>query len=158
MYQLLLIVAIVLLIIAIRRINRQPAKDRPKLILRYGLYIVGALSIILVLTGRLHWIAGAITALFPIAQRLIPIALRLLPFIKKPPQTSSTPPPSHTVSDMSPQQACEILGLKPAASEADIIQRHRELIQKNHPDRGGSDFLAAQINQAKDTLLKQKNN
>jgi len=47
----------------------------------------------------------------------------------------------------------EILGLKPGYKGEDVIQAHRRMMQKVHPDRGGSDYLAAQINKAKDTLL-----
>lgn len=62
------------------------------------------------------------------------------------------PPPA---ASMDVAEALEILGLEPGATEEDIIDAHRRLIQKIHPDRGGSDYLASQINLAKDTLLQQ---
>jgi len=54
---------------------------------------------------------------------------------------------------MGRSEALAVLGLQDSASEEDIVAAHRTLIQKLHPDRGGNDYLAAQINQAKDILL-----
>ena len=56
---------------------------------------------------------------------------------------------------MAAKEAREILAVNENASPEDIIQAHRKLLQKLHPDRGGSDYLAAKINQARDTLLKK---
>jgi MFS family permease len=60
-----------------------------------------------------------------------------------------------TEGDMSRTLALEILGLDEGATREDIIEAHRRLIQKLHPDRGGNDYLASQINLAKSVLLDE---
>jgi len=56
-------------------------------------------------------------------------------------------------SAMDRRHALEVLGLDDTANEQDIIDAHRRLMQKLHPDRGGSNYLAATLNEAKKTLL-----
>ncbi len=63
--------------------------------------------------------------------------------------------PTHThVSGMQASEARAILGVKEDATRDDIKAAHRKLIDQLHPDKGGTDYLAAQINAAKDVLLK----
>ena len=63
---------------------------------------------------------------------------------------------NRAASDQSARaEALAILGLDEGSTEEEVVSAHRSLIQKLHPDRGGNDFLAAKINQAKDILLKK---
>jgi len=56
---------------------------------------------------------------------------------------------------MTEDKAWQVLGLQPGASPDEIRHAHRMLLKKLHPDQGGSTYLAAQVNQAKDVLLSR---
>jgi hypothetical protein len=63
------------------------------------------------------------------------------------------PPPRPPGGRMTRAEALEVLGLGDGADEAAIRSAHRRLMRAAHPDQGGSDWLAARLNQARDVLL-----
>lgn len=67
--------------------------------------------------------------------------------------TQSARPPAAS-GKMSRAEALDILGLEEGASEKQIEEAYKALIVKNHPDQGGTDWLAARLNEARATLLE----
>lgn len=124
-----------------------------KTILLYG---IAAALLVLVLTGRIHWIFAAVGAVLPWLNRAL-TARQLWRTFSSFRQGgfgggAGGGPPGRAAMDVG--EAFEVLGLAPGATRDEIIEAHRNLMHKIHPDRGGSDYLAARINQAKEVLLK----
>ncbi len=127
------------------------------LILVVGLAILAA-------SGRMHWIAALGAAIVPFLKRAFSL-IRYLPVFRglfgayqqygaKGAGGAGGGGGGGADGDMSLEKAREILDLKPGASRDEIIAAHRRLMQKVHPDRGGSNYLAQQLNEAKRVLLK----
>ena len=211
-------------------------QQRKPAYLKIGLGVLVVLVILLTVTGRMHWVGAALTALLVGASRLLPALIRLFPvlqWLQRQPGSGTasagqnsqvetallrmildhgsgnlsgevlegehkgrqldeldrgqlegllawcrgrdvdsarllesymqrrfgeswdgghTPPPEHS-SAMGRPEALAVLGLEEGAEDEQVIAAHRRLMQKLHPDRGGNDYLAAKLNQAKDVLL-----
>jgi curved DNA-binding protein CbpA len=56
---------------------------------------------------------------------------------------------------MTQEEAYQILGLEPGADADAVARAHRTLMKKLHPDQGGTNYLAARVNEAKDTILRR---
>ena len=134
--------------------HRADRQRRNKSLIRIALWGTAALIVILAITKG-SVLMAMFGAALPWLNRLIVVKRLWDGFGRGRAGGSHTrPPPGPSVS-MDVAEALEILGLEPGASEEEIIDAHRRLMQKIHPDRGGSDYLAGQINLAKDTLLKE---
>jgi len=155
---LLLIIALVLFFIVLKRIRRQPPEQQRTTIKIYALYgLIGGI-ILLALTGKIHWIGAAIAAFIPFVQRLASLGFKLFPLYEQwRREHKQQPPATPSTSAMDYNEAMQVFGFETLESKSQIIKRHRELMQKNHPDRGGSDYLAARINEAKTVLINALN-
>ncbi|MDB5399817.1 MAG: hypothetical protein QOF70_2110 [Acetobacteraceae bacterium] len=108
-----------------------------------------SLALMLILTGRGGIALGALTLFGPLVyQRWQAARGRRIGGMGPGPRSGGA-----RSGPMSRQEAYEVLGLHPNASEAEIKDAHRRLMRGAHPDAGGSDWLAARINQARDILL-----
>lgn len=209
--------------------KRLPQAQRRGFLWKSGFWAVLGISILLVYTGRMHWLGAGLAALVPLVKGLIALSFRALPLVRILRRFKTTPSQFRTRSlvvtinfssgqmdgeilvrehagkqlsqlsneqlkafaeelkgtdressvllqayllrsgtqgfqgaedfkpggyaDLSEDEAYSVLGLEPGASEQDIIKAHKRLMQRLHPDRGGSDYLAAKINSAKDKLI-----
>lgn len=125
----------------------------------YGLMLS---FVLLAAMGRLNWIIAALSVVIAFISRLIPVALRYTPqiyqlwagFRDTKDSSGEKQGVENPSSVMTPKEACKILDVSSSATRQEVIDAHRKLILKNHPDRGGSSYLAAQINLAKEILLQ----
>jgi len=120
-----------------------------------------ALAAIMVLSGRGGAAIGALVMFGPLLLQKFRAA-RSQGFAQRPAGAGSNGGTQHGSGTwgarkpggpMNRQEAYEILGLKPGASEVEIKAAHHRLMRSAHPDVGGSEWLATRVNQARDVLL-----
>lgn len=133
---------------------------------RAPMFILGlmaATAVALAITGRLNWIVAAVSAAIPLIWRLAPL-LRFLPLVarltgrargaKADSADTDRQQPASRNGRMARAEAAELLGVDADADRDTVLAAHRRLMQRLHPDRGGTDYLAARLNEARDVLLE----
>ena len=155
-YSLLIIVVLGFAIFSYKRWQKLPKDQQRTSGKQIVLWTIAIVVLALVATGRAPWLMGVLAALLAVAGRLARFA-QFFPLFKSifgdanaKQAPSGTSPTNQT---MSRQDAADILGIDINASEDEVRHAHKKLMQKIHPDRGGSDALAKQINQAKEVLI-----
>lgn len=128
---------------------------------RVGLVALVALGLVLLVETQLvAGLVALVAALVPWVLRLVRLHALWRVFRPKPssrrPDHAAREPPRHDGAGMSLAEAYGVLGLSPGATTTEIRAAHRRLMRLAHPDHGGSDWLAARINQARDRLLNRE--
>lgn len=145
------VVAIAALIYVAKRWQSLPEQERKDFAKKIAIYGGVGVVLALVVSGRAHWLMGILAALLALASRAAQLA-QYIPLFKKFMGQQEQAPVAQN-SEMTRQEAADILGIELNASAEEVRLAHKKLMQKIHPDRGGSDALAKQINQAKNVLL-----
>lgn len=152
-----LIAALIGIFILWRQWKKAPDETaRRKLMQRNLLYGLLAVIFVLAATGRIHWLGAVFAALFPILKFVFAALLRFFPALasiyNKRMQSTQTPA---ATSAIGLSEAREILGVSESATEEDIQFAYKKQMQKVHPDKGGSEYFATKLNEARDLLLKE---
>ncbi len=151
----IVIAAIGALIYGIKRWQSLVEEERAQFSKKALIYAAIGIVLALVLAGRAHWLMGVLAALLALVGRVAQF-VQYVPLFKK--MMGDEPDyaqaePVVAAGEMSKREAADLLGVEVTTEAEEVRMAHKRLMQKIHPDRGGSDALAKQINQAKEVLL-----
>lgn len=125
---------------------------------KQSVILLGLALLVLAITGKLNGLIAGMGLVALVFLRLLPALARFAEhqqqlwnlYAERVRQQLA-----NTNMNMDKSQALDILGLTEGATEADVVDAHRKLVSKLHPDRGGSAYLTAQINLARKLLLNK---
>jgi hypothetical protein len=140
----ILIVGVLIGLYALYRCFLTASVDQVKALFIAAAFVVLCVAMFfLALTGRF----GAAVAILLVATPIF------WPFIKK--KLNIETPEASSALPMTREEALKILDIYDGASEEEINDAYKRLMQKVHPDNQGSDWMAVKLNQARDLLLKK---
>jgi len=146
------LIALVVVLLLAAAYSRAKPRDLATGIRFSGGLLLGLVTIALAVTGRVG------LAFLAAAGAWVLIAGTAPPWLRPPqggPGGQREFPPGRRGVAMSRAEALKVLGLEEGATEEQIRAAHRRLILQIHPDKGGTSYLAAKINEAKDVLLRR---
>jgi DnaJ homolog subfamily C member 19 len=117
-----------------------------------------SLALLLILTGREGIAVGALALAGPVIWNRFRTSTWASRWTSAFTAAGGNPPPGGGGGPMTREEAYQVLGLQVGATEAEIRAAHHRLMRAAHPDSGGSDWMAARINQARDVLLGSARN
>lgn len=137
--------------------HRADPEARRRSLRTVTLYGIGIGLLVLVVTGRIPWLFALFSAAVPWINRAMAARQAWHYFRRWGDQgqggAGGGQGPGRPIESMTRNEALEILGLRPGATREEVIDAHRKLMSRVHPDKGGSDYLAQSINQARKILL-----
>ncbi len=162
MIRVYLLVSIIAAFFWFKALMQKAPQERQSYIRKSTLYGFVLLFIILAVMGRLNWVLAGFSVVVASLARFLPVVLRYAPqlqrlwfsFQKRGGSSHNDQSFDGASAVMTDDEAYKILGVSVSATRKEVIDAHRKLMFKNHPDRGGSSYLAAQINRAKEILLR----
>jgi len=150
MPKIILLVAIaIVLFISVQQLKALPPEKRKKQLINIAIWGGIALSLVAVISGRLHWLGAVLASLFGIAKAGLPWLIRFWPLLQAKKSSAASATQSSTLDE-----AYETLGLQRGASRQEVVDAHRRKMLKMHPDKGGNHEDASRLNEAKKIILE----